>query len=583
MISQLEPARAIDARPALTPARAPLAMPRQSLHAKRTRPRDGAASDTERLALVLGTAALLSVIAVALTYGTLQERGLNFLETLMLALIFLNTFWIASSAITALIGAIVLIGRRPERDDARNVRFHTLRRTALVYPVYHEDFAQVLARAHEGFESLGEDRGAFEVFFLSDTSDPQKAANELECMTAYRAAHPTHPVFYRRRAHNVERKAGNIADFIRNWGARYDYMVVYDADSIMSADALRTLVQRMDARPSTALIQTVPTIVGARSLYAHMQQFALSAYGPLFGYGLAWWTGGAGNFWGHNAIIRVSAFAAHAGLPRLEGRAPFGGHILSHDFVEAALLRRAGWRVEIAPDIAGSHEQAPPTLIDAAARDRRWAQGNLQHGAIIAARGLDPISRAHLAAGIMGYASALLWVCLFVTGLLAAWTDPEGLVEHRAAFFTGAFTLGLLLAPKWLALVVWACGRLPGWRREWRFVVSLVLETTTSAMLAPILIVNQTAAIFSTLLGQDAGWRSQERERTYLRFGLLVRMFAPYKALAVAIVVVAWIASPAIGFAATPAALCLMSAAFISHALSQHLPEGSWFSARAIK
>src|SRR5690606_39026581 len=174
------------------------------------------------------------------------------------------------------------------------------------------------------------------------------------------------------------------------------------------------------------LIQTVPSLVNAQTLMARSQQFAMRAYGQIFGTGLAWWSGGAGNFWGHNAIIRVAAFAAHAGLPELPGKGPLGGHILSHDFVEAALLRRAGWRVEIAPEIEGSYEESPPTLDDLVARDRRWAQGNLQHLKLIGARGLDPASRAHIFSGVMGYASALLWFSLILVSATLAWLVAGG-------------------------------------------------------------------------------------------------------------------------------------------------------------
>src|SRR5262249_7986926 len=190
----------------------------------------------------------------------------------------------------------------------------------LLYPVYNEDFAKVLAHAHEGYVALGEDQSAFEVFFLSNSTSPERVAAEARIMRDFAARHGGLPFFYRRRTSNTERKAGNIADFSRKFGARYDYMMGLDADSSMPREALRPLVARMDKNPATAVIQTVPGIHGARSLFARMQQFALSAYGPLFGYGLAWWSGGAGNYWGHNAIVRVHAFAAHAGLPLLTGR-----------------------------------------------------------------------------------------------------------------------------------------------------------------------------------------------------------------------------------------------------------------------
>jgi membrane glycosyltransferase len=125
----------------------------------------------------------------------------------------------------------------------------------------------------------------------------------------------------------------------------------------------------------------VPLIVNRTSLFARVQQFASRLYGPMLSEGLAWWSGSEGNYWGHNAIIRTRAFAEQAGLPRLPGRKPFGGEILSHDFVEAALLRRGGWDVRMAPQLYGSFEECPPSLPDLIVRERRWCQGNLQHEA----------------------------------------------------------------------------------------------------------------------------------------------------------------------------------------------------------
>src|SRR6185295_5913277 len=209
----------------------------------------------------------------------------------------------------------------------------------------------------------------------------------------------------------------------------YDYLLVFDADSLLEPDAIVELARRMEADPDAGLIQTVPRLIHGRTAFARLQQFAGRVYGPVIATGLAWWTGSEGNYWGHNAIIRRRAFTESAGLPDLPGSAPFGGHILSHDFIEAALIRRAGWTVRIASDIAGSYEECPPSIVDFAARDRRWCQGNLQHARIIGARGLHWISRFHLVSGIFSYAASPLWLLLMVAGLALAvqahFTPPD--------------------------------------------------------------------------------------------------------------------------------------------------------------
>jgi hypothetical protein len=109
----------------------------------------------------------------------------------------------------------------------------------------------------------------------------------------------------------------------------------------MSAETLIALASAMEDDQKAGLIQTVPRLVGGRTLLQHLTQFASGTYGPAVASGIAFWHRDQGNYWGHNAIIRTAAFASSAGLPELSGRKPFGGHILSHDFVEAVLLQRA--------------------------------------------------------------------------------------------------------------------------------------------------------------------------------------------------------------------------------------------------
>src|SRR5690606_28111819 len=227
-------------------------------------------------------------------------------------------------------------------------------------------------------------------------------------------------IFYRRRAKNTERKAGNIADWVRRFGAAYETMIILDADSVMSADTLVRMSAAIERNPDVGLIQTLPVIVNGSTLFARLQQFAGRVYGPLIAHGIAWWHGSESNYWGHNAAIRTRAFAEQAGLPELRGRKPFGGHILSHDFVEAALMRRGGWAIHMVPGLKGSYEESPPSLTEVAARDRRWCQGNLQHAAVLPARGLHWISRLHMLQGIGSYITAPMWLGFLLVGMAIA-------------------------------------------------------------------------------------------------------------------------------------------------------------------
>src|SRR5450759_193464 len=270
---------------------------------------------------------------------------------------------------------------------------------------------------------------------------------------------PVMPVWYRRRWRNIARKSGNLEDFVTRWGSRYDHMIVLDADSVIDASSLLRLVQMMHEDPALGILQTAPQLIGARTLFGRLQQFAGCVYGPVISRGLAAWSGDGANYWGHNAIIRTAAFAQSCGLPELKGRKPFGGHVLSHDFVEAALMRRSGWKVRMATDFCGSWEESPPSLIDVAIRDRRWAQGNLQHTKVIHAAGLKITSRLHLGIGIMSYLSSPLWLLMLGIGFALAVQShlirPEYFSHDFQLFPTWPrFDVELMMSLFWFSMVV---------------------------------------------------------------------------------------------------------------------------------
>jgi membrane glycosyltransferase len=337
-------------------------------------------------------------------------------------------------------------------------------------------------------------------------------------------------VFYRHRHRNIGRKAGNIADWVRHFGGAYDHMVVLDADSLMEGETLVRLAGVMEREPDIGLVQTAPAIVNRHTLFARAEQFASRLYGPMLARGVAWWSGWEGNYWGHNAIIRVRAFAQQAGLPLLKGRKPFGGHILSHDFVEAALLRRAGWRVCMAANLGGSYEESPPTLSALLARDRRWCQGNLQHLQVIWARGLHWISRFHLLRGVSAYLVAPLWLSLLISAaalpLHPEWgvrpgaaVRPVGAASALDAVMVAAvfgISLTFLVAPKLMALVQML--RTPEERKRFGgarlAALSLAVETLLSTLAAPLIMMSHARSLVSALAGRDSGWAAQARDET---------------------------------------------------------------------
>jgi membrane glycosyltransferase len=413
-------------------------------------------------------------------------------------------------------------------------------RIALLVPIYHEDPDAVGRRLAATWRSLQEtgEGERFDAFLLSDSRDHDLVQDEQAmwarlCVQLYAKDR----LFYRNRLDNQGRKAGNIAEFCRRWGKRYDYFLVLDADSLMSGETLVHLARLMDANPRAGLIQTSPQPVGASTLFARIQQFAASLYNPMFALGTAFWYPGRSNYWGHNAIIRTAAFMSHAGLPKLPGKPPLGGEILSHDFVEAALLARAGWSVWLVPEVKGSYEELPPTFADYAQRDQRWCQGNLRHLRLVTLGGLCAVSRGHLLAGAMSYLASVFWLALLFLATVEA-ARQQG--AHWAYFpdagslfpvwpvsktfeLLGLYsiTMGMLFLPKLMALVLVLVDG-PARRAfggAFRLIKSTLVELIFSVLLAPIMMFQQTQAVLNTLFGRRVSWRGQRRGDGVETFG----------------------------------------------------------------
>jgi len=481
------------------------------------------------------TVFVLTSLAAWVMADLLWIDGLTVLEMAVLALFTILFAHIAVGFTTALFGFYVINRRGDPFRIIRSVDWSKepqLGSTAVILPVFNEDVSRVFEGLRVIFRSVQATGKLehFDFFILSDSNQPnQWIQEEVAWIELCKQVKGFGKIFYRKRRQSINKKAGNVADFLRRWGRNYRYMVVLDADSIMTGKALVQMVAMMEANPKVGILQTAPRLVRGESLYARIQSFANGLYSPLFLAGLNYWQQAESNYWGHNAVIRVQPFIDHCSLPDLPGSEPFGGRILSHDFVEAALMRKAGWAVWLVPEIETSYEEGPPTLIDSAKRDRRWCQGNMQHAWLLTASGFRPANRFHLLMGVMAYVSCPLWLLFLSLSTIHAFSlvqahsttvRPESftslfgyVIQVPQALFLFFFTMLLLFTPK-LVSVVTALGSnetAAKFGGRTRLVLSAVLETVISGLLAPINMVFNSRFVLFTLLGQGVGWVTQRR------------------------------------------------------------------------
>ncbi|QEF96439.1 Glucans biosynthesis glucosyltransferase H [Stieleria maiorica] len=505
-------------------------------------------------AVVIMVTLVATVIATSHYYVVIAGGpGVQIAEMLTVPLFALLFAWITFSFCLATVGAASLALARNRGGEAIHQReAMTTARTAVLVPVYNESPERVFAGIQAMIQDLA-DHGAastFDFYVLSDTTDPETwLQEEVAWARLSEELGETSKVFYRRRPRNVARKAGNIADFCERWGQEYLFMIVLDADSLMSASTMIEMVRRISQDSKIGILQVPPTPVGRNSLFARLQQFAAQAYGPIYVQGFSLWAGDEGNYWGHNAIIRVQAFLDHCDLPVLPGKAPLGGEILSHDFVEAALMLRAGFKVQLATDLGGSYEECPTTLADYAIRDQRWCQGNLQHTKLVAAENFRALSRFHFANGVLAFATAPLWIAFTVLCVVGAAVERHSASDAttasnsagETALLLFAVSMALLLLPKlWsVLLVIRHPSRAPDGRIA--HALSALIETVASVLLSPIMACFHSWFILAALAGVNVRWSTQQRNEHVLTWREAARQFAGFTLLGITcLALIAW-------------------------------------------
>ncbi len=442
--------------------------------------------------------------------------------------------WLGVCLGNALPGFLVLVGaRNPPRAvlpvvgdiEAGPITLTT----AIAVTVRNEDMAQVLPAQRallDGLDAAGVG-GRFVLWVLSDTRDPAAAAAEEAAVAAFRAADgdPSR-VRYRRRAANTGFKAGNVMEFLDHHADGIDLVLMMDADSAMAAGSVLRLVRIMQADARMGLVQHLTVGRPAAAAFPRLFQFGMRAGMRVWATGQAVWQGDEGPYWGHNAIFRAAAFRDHCKLETL----PDGSTILSHDQVEAARLRAAGWRVYVWAGEDGSQEANPPALPEFLHRDSRWLAGNLQYWHLLRLPGFRWMGRWQLVQAIMMFLGAPLYVA--VLGL-AAWLAATGGAEEvpRGALLAIAAGWGVALySPKLLGYleVLLFPARRAQYGGGWRFGAGAGLEIVFMLLMDPIAQVHKTLAMSRLALGRRAAWLPQNRSDRGVGWGEAVRMFWPH-------------------------------------------------------
>lgn len=499
-----------------------------------------------------------TIVGSWLMFVYLSENGMRWAEWALLAVFIPLYYQLNVGFWTALFGVWLMNRPQPDPLDLwRTLKQEDLEEditasTAIIMPVFNEDVTRVfegLRAIYLSLEQTGQSKN-FDFFILSDSNQTsQWIEEETAWLELCRQLNAFGRIFYRKRRKPINRKSGNVSDFCRRWGKRYRYMLVLDADSLMSGSLLTSMVRIMEKNPGIGILQTFPKQIGAETLLGRVMQFSQALYGPPFMAGLDYWQCGEANFWGHNAIIRLEPFIKNCALPPLPGKEPFGGHILSHDFVEAALMRKAGYAVRLLNTNRGSYEEGPPTLVDMLKRDRRWCQGNMQHFWLLFAKGWHPMSRLNFLHGILSYASSLLWFLFLVFSTFLAATrqphsNPQSILAEQILL---GVTLMLIFLPKVTILLDEVItGRLfnPLKGRLQTFISSMA-DTVIFTLMAPVLMIFHSQFVVYTVLGKGVRWVTQRRKvEGGVDWMEILLTFWSVTVLAVAWGTIGWFVSP---------------------------------------
>lgn len=493
----------------------------------------------------------VSTFIAGSTFATiLGADGLTPLSWTIIGIFVFLFGWLSFNFWTVIFGFMVALRKTddelPLPGDMQPIAPNTS--IALIMPVYNEEMARIYSALRATYESLKEtgQLERFDIYILSDSNQSEFVLMEETAWSELcRDVDGFGRIFYRRRKVRIHKKSGNVSDFCRRWGSQYKYMIIFDADSLMEGELLVRMVNVMESREDIGILQTAPMAMNQISLISRLQQFASHVYGPLFFAGLRFWQLDESGYWGHNAVIRMAPFMKYCALPHLPGKPPFGGEIMSHDFVEAALMRRAGWGVWLAYELEGSYEELPPSLFEELERDRRWCQGNIQHLRLMFMKGISFGYRLLFLIGNLFYFSSLLLLLLLLLMTVHAVADffqtvvyfsaepslfPHWPIQYRQLSIQLLMVTAMfLLVPKILSvlLIFLSPSKKARFGGGIRLSASVVLETIFSMLLAPLRMIYHAWYVVLNLVVPKLVWKAQSRRSRKISFAKAFRSYWP--------------------------------------------------------
>ena len=513
----------------------------------------------------LGRRRLIVVALNVVTYLALMwaasrvlgAGGWTLVDIILFACFAIGTPWTVLGFWNAVIGLWLLHGGRnaiaevapfaAAGDEPTPLRI----RTAVLMTLRNEDPARALERlrtVEASLDATGQGH-AFSYFVLSDTNKAEVAALEEDGIARWKASSPNASrIHYRRRTENTGFKAGNVRDFCTRWGADYELMLPLDADSLMAGETIVKQVRMMQAHPKIGILQSLVVGMPSTSAFARIFQFGMRHGMRSYTMGQAWWVGECGPFWGHNALVRIKPFAEECHLPILPGKPPLGGHVLSHDQVEATLMRRAGYEVRVLPVEEGSWEENPPTMLDFAQRDVRWCQGNMQYTKLLDLPGLYPMSRFQLVWAVLMFLGLPAWTLMIALLPIAAWQAqsvpdfPTGLAKFLYVLF-----FVMYLMPKIAGLIdaMMTKGGIARYGGGLRFGISAALELVFSFLQGAISTIRTTIFMIGLAFGKSVVWGGQSRDVYGLSWRTAAENLWPQMLFGAVVCGALWLVSPA--------------------------------------